>query len=316
MNTNEILTVRQTLADNIEYLLDTVSSYKQEVKNNSFDLFSDDDQVSDKIELKPITAIHELNVLLKEKEFLGLYVTKNPIMEFSALREHIREVSEHDNIHLILIDKIKKIFTRNKDMMFALEISIDGDKVEGIIFPKNAMALSPLLEEKTLYWIMGKISTPKKRKQEVVIQEEGEFESEDGNQVQEFVELPKLIIENLTPFVQGPSALFNSEENRISKKREEILAAIDYTKILSDPSNFHSHKLELEPNGPQKARIEIPNTMNQSQALQIKKLLSTGGTKDYDIELYVQLPTGEFKRAKNEFHISTMVFDQIQELLK
>jgi hypothetical protein len=318
MKTHDILRIRQTLFENVDYLLDKITSYKEEGKNNSMDLFSDDDQVEETLELKASTTINQLNVLLKEKEFLGLYVTNNPITEFTPVLKVVRNISEKDNIHLILVDKIKKIFTRNKEMMFALEISIDGEKVEGIIFPKYALNLSPILEEKKLFFALGRISMPKKKKQEVTVLEEGEFESEDGNQVQEFVELPKLMIDSLSPFEEGCKKLFVKEEDKISNARQELLDKIDFVSILADPDNYKNYlnNIEPEPTEINYKRVELPKTLDKQKAIQIKKLLSTTGTQDVVIQLYVELPSGEFKKAKQDYPVSQIVYDQILENLK
>jgi DNA polymerase III alpha subunit len=318
MKTHDILRIRQTLFENVDYLLDKITSYKEEGKNNSMDLFSDDDQVEEILELKASTTINQLNVLLKEKEFLGLYVTNNPITEFTPVLKVVRNISEKDNIHLILVDKIKKIFTRNKEMMFALEISIDGEKVEGVIFPKYALTLSPLLEEKKLFFALGRISLPKKKKQDIQVVEEGEFESEEGNQVQEFVELPKLMIDSLAPFEEGCKKLFVKEEDKISKARQELLDKIDFAAILEDPDNYKNYlnNIETEPNEINYKRVELPKTLDKQKAIQIKKLLTTNGTQEIIIQLYVELPSGEFKKAKQDYPVSQIVYDQILENLK
>ncbi len=318
MKTHDILKIRQTLFDNVEYLLDKITSYKEEGKNNSLDLFDGDNEVEESLTLKPSTTINQLNVLLKEKEFLGLYVTNNPITEFTPVLNIVRNISEKENIHLILIDKIKKIFTRNKEMMFALEISIDGEKVEGVIFPKYALNLSPLLEEKKLFFALGRISMPKKKKQEVVVLEEGEFESEDGNQVQEFVEIPKLLIDSLSPFEEGCRKLFVKDEDKISKARQELLDNIDFKSILADPDNYKNYvnnetTITKENNY---IRVDLPKTLDKQKAIQIKKLIQTNGAKEVYIQLYVELPSGEFKKAKQDYPVSQMVYEQILENLK
>jgi DNA polymerase III alpha subunit len=318
MKTHDILRIRQTLFDNVEYLLDKITSYKEEGKNNSLDLFEDDVESDEVLELQASTTINQLNVLLKEKEFLGLYVTNNPITEFTPVLQVVRNISEKENIHLILIAKIKKIFTRNKEMMFALEISIDGEKVEGVIFPKYALTLSPLLEEKKLFFALGRISMPKKKKEVVVEVAEGDFESEDGNQVQEFVELPKLLIDSLSPFEEGCRKLFVKEEDKISKARQELLDKIDFKSILADPDNYKNYVNTVpdEPKANNYIRLDLPKTLDKQKAIQIKKLLTTNGAKEVYIQLYVELPSGEFKKAKQDYPVSTMVYEQILENLK
>ncbi len=323
MTKPDSLLIRTTLANNVEYLLEKISSYKEELKNESMDLFSDDLTIEDKIELKKPEHINQLTVLLKEKEFLGLYVTANPVEQYSELLKFVRDQSEVKNIYLVLIDKVKKIFTRNKDMMFGLEISTEGEKVEGIIFPKNALKLSPLIEEKQIYWVIGKISVPKKRKAEPQVAVEGDFESEDGNQVTEFVELPKLIIEDLTPYLQGVLPLLLTEELKPSKQRIAILEKIDYNSILSDSKNLEKYlglkvQKELDDTKPsqiENIRLDLGLTLDKKKAIEIKKILHLEGN-DYNIMVYVQVITGEFKKAKTEYKISKESYHKIQEILK
>jgi hypothetical protein len=318
MDNKNTLLIRTTLANNVEYLLEKISSYKEELKNETMDLFFDDETVEDTIVLKKPEHINQLTVLLKEKEFLGLYVTANPVDQYSELLEYVRDQSENKSIYLILIDKVKKIFTRNKDMMFGLEISKEGEKVEGIIFPKNALKLSPLIEEKQIYWVIGKISTPKKRKVEPQVVAEGDFESEEGNQVAEFVELPKLIIEDLIGYSSGVLPLLQSEENKLSKQRIAVLNKIDYESILVDPNNIAKYvgKINAVENvGVQNVRIDLTTTLDKNKAIAIKKILHEVG-EDYNVLVYVQVITGEFKKAKTEYKISKESYINIQELLK
>ena len=335
MNKKDTLLIRSTLANNVEYLLDKISSYKEEFKNESMDLF-DADFNDDKLVFAAPMHINQLDVLLKEKEFLGLYVTENPVLQYTELLSYVRNLTEQDGIYLIILDKVKKIFTKNKDMMFGLELSKEGDKVEGIIFPKNAMALSPLLEEKNLYWAMGKISTPKKKKAEVVVQTEGDFESEDGNQVQEFVELPKLIIENLVPYSDGALKLLNTEELKVNRQRTELLSKIDYESILIDPENFKKYLgnvevlddnenstagiANLSDNESVKSeiknyRIDLPSSLDKKKAVELKKTLHIVG-HDYMVQVYVQILNGEYKKAKTEYPIAKESLGLILELLK
>jgi DNA polymerase III alpha subunit len=316
MKIDEVLNIRQTLFENVEYMLEKVNSYKAETKSNSFDLFDlDDESVTEKLELKPPLKLNKLNVLLKEKEFLGLYVTDNPIEQFTPFLNYLKNLTGKDNIYLILIDKIKKIFTRNKDMMFGIELSIDGEKVEGIIFPKNAMALSPIMEEKELYFVLGKISQPKKRK--VIEVAETDFDSEDGNQVQEFVELPKLIIENLVPFKDGLKDLFVKDEDKITKTRTEILEKIDFVSIFDNPEDYltflNNPNDEIEK---KEVRIDLPNTLDKLKAIEIKNILSTDKNQEIIINLYVQLPNGDYKKAKSNFTVNQENLIKINTLLQ
>jgi hypothetical protein len=321
MNDKNTLLIRTTLANNVEYLLEKISSYKEELKNETMDLFFDDATVDDKIELKKPDHINQLTVLLKEKEFLGLYVTANPVDQYSELLSYVKQQSEVNNIYLILIDKVKKIFTRNKDMMFGLEISKEGEKVEGIIFPKNALKLSPLIEEKQIYWVLGKISIPKKRKAEPQVVAEGDFESEEGNQVAEFVELPKLIIEDLIGYSEGVLPLLQSEELKVSKRQAAVLSKIDYESILVDPNNTNKYlgivktETSVTAVGIENVRIDLATSLDKNKAIAIKKILHEEGS-DYNIMVYVQVITGEFKKAKTEYKISKDSYLRIQELLQ
>jgi hypothetical protein len=256
---DSVLAVRQALSESVEMMLQKVVSYKEDGKNDSEDLFAEiDDDIEEEILIPRSKMVSEVDVLLKEKEFLGLYVTDNPVIRYTPFLQYLRATSGKDNLYLVLINKIKKIFTKSKDMMFAIEISIDGEKCEAVIFSKNAARFSSIIQEQQLFWIKGKISTPRKKAQPKIeapvldahmiddsVEAGDEGEPIAGGtevvEVKEFVELPKLIIDGISPFDKGFVAMFEGDDNGISFNVEEMLQKLDYSAIKNDPYKYESY---------------------------------------------------------------------------
>jgi nitrogen regulatory protein PII-like uncharacterized protein len=332
---------RQILADNVEMLLQKVTSYKEDSKNSSEDLFADFNDEKPKshdFNFSINKNLSDFEALLKEKEFLGLYVTDNPVARYTPFLKFLRDKTGKSNLNLILINKIKKIYTKSKDMMFALEISIDGEQCEGVIFSKNAMRLSQIIEEKHLYWVKGKISVRDKKTKiddplnlptpPAPSDLEGDRipEVELEQEVREFVELPKLIIDECIAFEKGITSLYGQEregeQNQNSKYKKvpddlsynilEYLSQLDFPTIKEDPYNYlkytepteSTESIEVGNNIPKKV-ILIPCTVDKETAVKIKNLLSVKiEKKEYEIEVYMETKDGGKKLAKQNYFVS------------
>jgi hypothetical protein len=314
---------RSMLFENVELMLSKVIAFKEEAKNDSEDLFADVEEVSNqKVELKPLKNFNELEVLLKEKEFLGLYVTNNPVANYTPFVEYIKTNIGAKDLYLVMIDKIKKIYTKSKDMMFALEVSTDGQKIEGVVFSKNAMAFSPIIEEKQLFWVRGKISTPKKRKQETVASSETESETMDVvEEVREFVELPKLIFDQISPFDSGVLGLYTSDKDNLSEVVKAELAQIDYSQVKLYPELFQTAIKEQKQdinNHSETKKLVIFNTITKQNAKSVKDILTKSTTlanDKYLVDVYIQNKDGVEIKSKQNYYLSQEELAKLNQYL-
>ena len=141
----QVNTIRSFLASNVDTLLETVSQLKSlaAADTSSDDLFGLNDVAERKKQIEWRTQFETkslFEVLISEKNSLGLYVSGNPLSAYLSLSHAVAEMLGREDLRLVIIDKIRKIFTRSNVMMFALQITVAGAEMEyeGIIFPKRA----------------------------------------------------------------------------------------------------------------------------------------------------------------------------------
>lgn len=314
----DVIKIRSFLAANSEKMLENIAIQRHAGKIDTEDLFSCEDEIySQTIILeKNVPEISKINILLQEKESLGLYVSGNPLDEYKELLQWCRDTSGRDDVYLVLIDKIKKIFTKTNAMMFTLQISAPDLSVEGIIFPKNALNVSSILEEKELYWVQGKIQESKRKTTDSVkvLEEIMEVSDENTteNEIKEFDELPKLIINNINKFEDGVLKLFANEEIPLSVNREVKFKNLDWENLKKSPANIthlstkndnYSNDSEIKANNYIKI-IRLEKSIGAQKLKQIitdfKKSSFIGG-----IEVFVEVENSDgFKRAKGSFWVS------------
>jgi|GEM_PF-1046464 DNA polymerase III alpha subunit len=321
---------RSFLMANVETMLQAASTLRQSAGIESEDLFGAevDDQNTGKTDIQWIQKADNLSpfqVLLKEKDSLGLFVSGNPLDEYQPILEWVQETAARDDIHLVLITKIRKIFTKAGQMMFALQITIYNAEVEGVIFPKKAMDLSPRLAEGELFWVRGKISVPKKRdtkqkplpstpiadaNEDLDTSGEGNVEqpiSETVEEVKEYDELPKLLIDNLVPFQEGALAVLADEDIRISINREKLFKSVNWERLKVDPNSFHENfgerdnKRAPEDKSGKPKLIKLTKDVGANALMEVKQnLKKTPETGTIEVEVWVE-NLGELKKVKGQF---------------
>jgi DNA polymerase III alpha subunit len=314
-STETFIKTRSLLASNVEYFLEHVSRLRESKKIDSDDLFGggSSPEVSHTLQLNTSLPMKtKLQVLLEEKESLGLYISGSPLEEYKDLTHTIQDTILRDDLHLILINKIRKIFTKKNLMMFAMSISTINGDFEGIIFPKKAMQFSPILEEKELFWVKAKLS--EKKKEEVIL-EEGE--------TREYDEIPKMLIDAIVPFERGVLEVFKDEKITISSKRQEILASYDWGQLKFDPNLEGKLSDDSQTKTPIKTSdaIDAPapqviNTIKLDRNLGTEKLkyikshLKTQKT-DNLIEVAIEVEGADgWKKVKGSFWVEQEIISQ------
>lgn len=317
----KITKTRNKLASNVDIMLEILNSHRQRKKINSDDLFGESSTTS-KISWKDETAtISDLEVLALEKESLGVYVSGNPLAEYQKIQDWIRETTFADDIHIVIVEKIKKIFTKANTMMFALSLSTLSGSVEGIIFPKIAPHYSPMLEEKKLYWIKGRISQKKKKKkdeEEVAVDTETEMEHKDVQEVKEYDELPKLIIDSLARIEESPTKLFD-ESNQLAVSRISLINGINWQAIKDNPLEFDTD-LQSKKTTPNKSKpaseiktIKITKNYGSDILQTVHQSISREEKPDtVQIELYIET-NNELKKVKGPLWIPKAILTSFKD---
>ena len=318
---SDFIETRSFLASNVENLLENISIRRQAGKNEAEDLFGDaQDDHKQEMNWNLNYSLHsKIDVLLQEKESLGLYVSGHPLDDYKDLLQWCRDTSGRDDVFIILIDKIRKIFTKTNSMMFALQLSVPDLEAEGIIFPKNALNLSPLLEEKELYWVKGKVQQTKKTIQnqknaakKAANNDEESTEPEEvkeEGELKEYDELPKLIIEELTKFEEGILPLFQHEDIPLPTNRLNKLKKVNWKRLKIEPRKLPEDGTEIvQPKTEEQtlAQANLPiiflaRSLGSEKLRQIKSHLKpeqfVGG-----VEVKVDVESSEgIKRAKGTF---------------
>ncbi len=324
------LTTRSFLAQNVDTILEGLIAARTMKKNDTDDLFADPDESVTQLNIhwrRSKSTFTKREILAAERESLGIYVSGSPLSDYEALIDWCKMATARDDIFLVIIDKIKKIFTKSGVMMFALQLTTSGLDVEGVIFPKKALGLSPVLVEKDLFWVRGTIQQPKKKpaKSESVDEEtQMDAEKESGEGLKEYEELPKLIIEHIVPFESGILPVFEGDEkSSLAMNRKDMISGLNWIQLKSEPQNYELIILE---NRNQKSKqnnfsgthnnlqnilrtIYLPKSLGVDVLREVKTQLQSR-IADGLVEVQVQVETNEgFKPTKTTFWVSPDVYN-------
>ena len=229
---------RAFLFANVEAILESIASRKLAKQNESESLFfGASEEKSELIRWKKSIIIPKIQMLQAEKEALGIYVSGNPLLEYKELKDKITQIAKVDDLQLILVEKIRKVFTKTRNLMLAIEVTTLDGSFEAMVFPKNAMELSGKLKEKELYWCKARVSEGKKK-------QEGEDQYSD---------MSKMIIENASVFQDG---ILSLNLDGISEFAQQKIANFNWTGLKNNPDDFENIQAINE----QIIRIKIART--------------------------------------------------------
>jgi DNA polymerase III alpha subunit len=315
MTKNNYIKTRSFLLANVANILENINARRQDQKNDSDDLFGSNDAdekslVNHDFWNFEFEEKNKLDILQEEKTSLGLYVSGNPLEEYITLLKIVRRNLQTNNIHLVVVEKIRKIFTKNNQMMFALQITNHEESLEGIIFPKKAIEFSPLLEEKKLYWVCGSIK--RKNKSE---------KNEDSEDVKEYDEMSKLGFNGLSELQQGPILALQMAEANINQKEGVDFSGVNWLEIAKNPDlikdylnpvvkNKTAKTLTSEDN---KIIIKLRQSLGAKALGYVKtKLEKSAKPEHLPICLEIETKSG-FKRVKGDFWLHTKIIQKLQK---
>jgi hypothetical protein len=322
MDNTDYIQKRSFLMANVENILENISSRRESKKNESDSLFgSSEEETSSKINFKTeYKNLSKFEALMMEKEALGLYVSGNPLNEFESLLEFCRNVVDDPTIYFVLIEKIKKVFTKAGAMMLVMNITMPNQSLEGVIFSKKAMQLSSVVAEKKIFIVKGKIQEPKNKKEEGVADEDNGAVEE----IKEFVELTKLIFDMAVPFESGILSLLERAELPLSNTRKEIVEKLDWNELLFYPDKFEEMIKDeniikkIAPKTPkiESVIIKISSKLGIEKAKEIKSKLSKTPQDNYVKAVIKVEHGGDWKTMENDFWIDRSYFETIKNIIK
>lgn len=173
---------RNTLLHSFEDVLDTISSDKKRALTgqvNMFDLAMSNNEKNDNLyKLKKVQELPKKELLLMEKEMLGLYVSGHPlenykkyIDEYATIRssdliyEESDEISESvikldgKSVKLLgLITSVRTKITKNNEIMAFVTLEDLEGTINLIVFPKTYSGYKNIIVEDSIVKIDGRIS--------------------------------------------------------------------------------------------------------------------------------------------------------------
>jgi hypothetical protein len=326
-NQANFVETRSFLMANVERILGSISSRREAKKIDVDDLFGSFDEPA-QVSSNWVTdykTLSKLDILMMEKEILGLYVSGNPLQEYVQMQEWVREVTGYDDMYIVVVEKIKKIFTKAGAMMLGMNITIIPEEgkeaqIEGVVYSKKTPDLSPILEEKKLFWVKGKLQEPKEKPKTEV----APADSEDGEPVvetREYVENTKLIFDEACGFGVGVLSLFANGESPLSNPRREILESVNWSKVTQDPSLLGQdldESIDI-PAHYELVQITIRDTLSIDKVKEIKsRLILTEDDVKPATHLKAKLKiihNGKEKNMDKNFWIEKRYFSEIKDLV-
>jgi DNA polymerase III alpha subunit len=287
LETTKNLNSRSFLFSNVSIILESIASRKLAKQNQSESLFFGNvEEKIDPINWQNQNTIPIFQLLQAEKEVLGIYVSGNPLIEYRDLVAKIINIGRANNLHLILVEKIRKVYTKTRSLMLALEITTELGSFEAVIFPKNAIELSSKLKEKELYWCKGRTSENKKKQ-----------ETED-----QYSDSPKMIIDSCDIFEIG---ILNLGLEGISEFAKDKLAEFNWTSLKDNPNDFEVTATEKI------VKIKISRSFG---ILNLQKLLDNSSDNNkfgfLQVEIEIETHSNIWKQIQKKIWIKETLLEQ------
>jgi DNA polymerase-3 subunit alpha len=184
---------RPTLLHNLDMIVAYGQRLQKERSSGQTDLFGNliDDVISAKPVLKldaPTTKLNQREMLLWERELLGLYLSQQPLQAFSVLLSEqttpLNSVKpEHDGRSVVLggaIADAREITTKNGQKMAFIRLEDEFGDIELILFPSVYQQTLGLWERDRVVIVRGKLTA---KDREGNVQEEVKVLVDDAREV-------------------------------------------------------------------------------------------------------------------------------------
>ncbi len=155
---------RSKLFGNLENILNFIKNKKnQKTENSQMNLFGLSTNID--LKLQETSSIEKKEMLLWEKELVGLYMSGHPLLEFKdKLEKNTFKIKDITN-NVVgktmkfggIVTNIKKIVTKNGDPMAFAQLEDLSGKIELVIFPKSFEKNRKLLQNDLIAILNGKI---------------------------------------------------------------------------------------------------------------------------------------------------------------
>jgi DNA polymerase-3 subunit alpha len=158
---------RNQLYFNIEAILEYQKRITQEANSGQFNLFAMSTTVSAQpaLKLKPAPPAATRDILIWEKELLGLYISAHPFKDFAVRLEGmvtpIKDLASKTKEKSVrtagFITQAKKILTKNGEPMVFTKLQDMGGEIEAVIFPRVFKEKQELWESDKAVVLSGRV---------------------------------------------------------------------------------------------------------------------------------------------------------------
>lgn len=253
---------RSTLLHNLDVILAFGQRLQKEKASGQTDLFGtlSDDAASAKPTLQLTPPEHKHNareLLLWERELLGLYLSQQPLAAFSALlAEQTTPLNllkpEHDGRAVVVggsITETREITTKNGQKMAFVKVEDEHGDIEAVLFPSAYQQTVGLWERDRVVLVRGKLST----------------KGRDGNTGDEV----KLLVDDAREVTHEQAAAYQST-GRKARVPKPAKAAKHAKTVVKTPALS-----EAETNKPLRLYIRLLRSDDTTQLSQMKQIIDS-----------------------------------------
>ncbi|MBI5530157.1 MAG: DNA polymerase III subunit alpha [Candidatus Doudnabacteria bacterium] len=155
---------RGQLLNNTEEVLNFIRQYYKDVNSEQGSLFGGA-YTAGKLKLKPAAAATKEEMLLWEKELLGMYVSAHPLDVYRKVLGNMRNVKslslDELGANVVMggiISRLKRTLTKKHDPMAFFTLSDVTGSVEVLVFPKVMEKALPFLADDKIVQVSGRLS--------------------------------------------------------------------------------------------------------------------------------------------------------------
>ena len=159
---------RPHLLHNIDVLLAYANRIQKDLNSGQTDLFGNviEEQVKPQLVLEVGSEINERDMILWERELLGLYLSQHPLQAFETLlAERTTRMSalkpEHDGISITVggaVQDVREITTKNGQKMAFVRLTDTVSDIELILFPSVYQQTTGIWERDRVIIAKGKVN--------------------------------------------------------------------------------------------------------------------------------------------------------------
>ena len=156
---------RNTLLFNTDHILEFARDQFKSKQAGQESLFGTADFGASDIQLKPAVAASQDEMLVWEKELLGLYVSSHPLENYKKVLTNLFKIGslkeEMLGAHIEvggIISKLKKSITKKGEPMLFITIEDQTGSLEAIVFPKTLEKMRGMIEAEKIVQISGRLS--------------------------------------------------------------------------------------------------------------------------------------------------------------